>query len=63
MKRRALLLATGAASLGSALVVRPTFGQPALNAMTRQLVAFVDRILKGANPADLPVEQPTGSIW
>jgi putative ABC transport system substrate-binding protein len=29
-----------------------------LNAMFRQMASFVVRILKGANPADLPMEQP-----
>jgi len=32
---------------------------PSLVGMVKSAVALVDRILKGAAPADLPVEQPT----
>ena len=36
------------------MAYRPT----SLRAIYSRIAAYVDRVLKGANPADLPVEQP-----
>ncbi|MGH7252919.1 MAG: ABC transporter substrate-binding protein [Nitrospiraceae bacterium] len=50
-----LVTGWGAWAQGGALF---SYG-PDLNALARRAATYVDRILKGAKPADLPVEQPT----
>ena len=32
---------------------------PDIVEMTRRSASFVDKVLRGVNPADLPIEQPT----
>ena len=53
-KLPALAGVTGFAEAGVLLNYGPNFTE-----LTRRSVTYVDKILKGAKPGDLPVEQPT----
>ena len=50
----AILFSDGSAREGALIGYSASRGE-----LYRMSARFVDRILKGANPADLPVEQPT----
>jgi putative ABC transport system substrate-binding protein len=50
----AIYMETGFAASGGLVSYGPNFMQ-----LFRRAATYVDKILKGANPADLPVEQPT----
>ena len=59
--------ATGRASVSRGLVFSADGGLISLGPnwedIHRRAAGYVDRILKGTSPADLPVEEPVNSIW